>query len=184
MSWNIFVYAEVKNKKDTEWKPLIENCVCDDFKYYDAGYVDEMLRMKASESSHPSVKELSTGVYGTEFIVSYCYLKDLRSHYYNIIKNFKTKLSAIYIALGMSSLCIEDDEYFNEDEFNDYENDNSDKSFPWIKYMTFPVNKKMFSDLAMSLNEYNKAHQVLGMCDTIASMCEYDDEVRLTFATL
>ena len=51
--------------------------------------------------------------------------------------------------------------------------------------MTFPVNKKMLSELAMYLHKHDKALQMIGICDTVSSMCEnYDDEVRLLFATL
>lgn len=183
MSWNIFVYAEVKHKGSDTWEPLVNGCVCDDFKYYDDSYCEEMCRMKASEASHPSVKELSCSSYGIDFSVNYCSLKELREHYMNIIDKFKAKLSAIYTALGVSSLSLDDEDYYDEDEFND--ESKSDGLFPWIKYMTFPVNKRMFLDISSSLHLYQKANQVLGMCDTISSMCEnYDDEIRLLFATL
>jgi hypothetical protein len=33
MSWDIYMYAEVKGKTDTEWKPLCDKCLSDNFKY-------------------------------------------------------------------------------------------------------------------------------------------------------
>lgn len=185
MSCDIYMYAEVKGRNDTEWKPLCDKCVCDNFEYYSECYLDGLPRMKASEASHPTVKALSDQGFGGEFHVCYCDLKDLRRHYCSIVDNFNTHLKAVYSALGVSGLCIDDDDYLcDEDEYVE-SNIDVDKANPWVKYMTFPVNKKMLSDLAMYLHKSNKAFQVIGICDTISSMCEnYDDEVRLLFATL
>lgn len=185
MSWDIYMYAEVKGSKDTEWKPLCDACVCDNFKYYSEGFTDELPSMRADEAVHPAVKFLADNGFGGTFHVGYCTLKELRRHYYNVVENFNTHLKAVYSALGVSGLCIEDEDYWCDDEDEADSNVDVDKSNPWVKYMTFPVNKKMLSDLAIYLHKYNKALQVLGICDTLSSMCKnYDDEVRLLFATL
>lgn len=186
MSWDICVYAEVRNdEKYPEWKPLIDKCVCDNFKYYNDGFTDELPRMKASDAAHPYVKSLNNQIYGGEFYVNYCSLKELRSHFSKIVDVFNTKLKAVYSALGVSTLCIDDDEYWcDEDEDADSNVDVSNAN-PWVKYMTFPVNKRMLNDLAMSIHQYNRALQMIGFCDTISSMCEnYNDEVRLLFAIM
>lgn len=184
MSWNIFVYAEVRNKKDHEWKPLTDKCICDDFKFYGADFCDDLPRMKAIDAVHPSVKSLSNEIYGGEFHVGYCTLSEMRKHYSNIIDNFNTQLKAVYSALGVSNLCIDDEDYWCDEDDEAESNVDVNNSNPWVKYMTFPVNKKMLTELAIGFHTYNRAMQVLGMCDTISSMCEYDDEVRLLFATL
>jgi hypothetical protein len=187
MSWDIYVYAEVKNDdKFPDWKPLCDRCVCDNFKYYNEGFTDELPKMNASESSHPSVKNLQNEIYGcSEFKVCYCSLKTLRNHYNSVVENFNTHLRAVYSALGVNGLCIEDGNYWHDDEEDVDSNMDVDQSNPWVKYMTFPVNKTMLSDLAVYICKYAKALQVIGMCDTLSSMCEnYNDEVRLIFATL
>lgn len=186
MSWDIYVYAEVRNKdKFPDWKPLCDRCVCDNFKYYNEGFTDELPIMNASESSHPSVKSLVNEICGSEFKVNYCSLKELRNHYHNIVENFNTHIKAVYSALGVSGLCIEDYDYWHDENEDIESNVEVDQSNPWVKYMTFPINKKMLSDLALYLHNYAKALQVIGMCDTISSMREnYNDEVRLIFATL
>lgn len=186
MSWDIFVYAEIRpnssNGKSFEWKPLVDKCICDNFKYFNDGFTDELPRMKASESSNPTVRALADGNFGGEFYVNYCSLKEIRKHYFNIIDNFNTHIKAVYSALGVSNLYIEDEDYWCDEDDTD---ESTNESNPWVKYMTFPVNKKMFAELAVYMRQYNKALQVIGMCDTISSMCEnYDDEVRLTFAIL
>jgi hypothetical protein len=178
------MYAEVKGKTDTEWKPLCDKCISDNFKYYSEGYVDTLPHMKAKDAVHPTVKNLSIQGFDGDFSVCYCSLNELRCYYSNIIDNFNTHLKAVYSALGINNLCIEDEDYWCDDD-EDMEQDTADKSNPWVRYMTFPINKKMLSDLAVYIHKYNKALQVMGICDTITSMCEdYDDEVRLLFATL
>ena len=185
MSWDIYMYAEIRNKDSQEWKPLCDRCICDNFKFYGMDFCDSIPRMKAKDSSHPYVKELSVGGFGQDFTVGYCYLKELRKFFSSKIDNFNTQIKAVYSALGVSSLCIDDEEYWcDEGDESEYTNDTANAN-PWVKYMTFPVNKKMLCELAAALHEYNKAMQVMGICDTISSMCEnYDDEVRLLFATL
>ena len=168
MSWDIYMYAEVKGSKDTEWRPLCNSCVCDNFKYYNEGFTDELPSMKASDAVHPTVKELADNGFGGTFRVGYCTLKELRHHYYNVIENFNTHLKAVYSALGVSGLCIEDNDYWHDEDDEADSNVNlADESNPWAKYMTFPVNKKMLSDLAVYLHKYNKALQVLGICAII-----------------
>lgn len=185
MSWNIFVYAEVKRKGSAEWRPLTNSAVCDDFKYYKDDFYDELPRMKAADAVHPMVKELGNDkCWDADFYVSYCDLKDLRKHYVVEANTFNTKLKSVYAALGVDIICIDDEDYWCNDEVAESESE-YDKSNPWVKYMTLPVNKKMLTDLAASFHTYNKAMQILGFCDTIASMCEnYDDDVRLLFAML
>lgn len=190
MSWDIYVYAETRPNSShgefIDWKPLVDKCVCDNFKYFNDGFTDELPRMKASEATHPTVKALASNSFGGEFYVNYCSLKDIRKHYFNIIDNFNTNMKAVYSALGVSNLYIDDEDYLcdEDDEVNESV-ESSDRPNPWVKYMTFPVNKKMFAELAMYMHKYNRALQVIGMCDALSSMCEnYDDEIRLIFAVL
>lgn len=179
MSWDIYVYAEVRHKDSSEWSPLFDRCVCDNFKCYNDEFIDKLPRMSASNSSHPAVKSLADNGFNGEFNVNYCSLNDLKDHYFNIIDKFNTHIEAVYSALGVGNLYSAD----YEDSYDEPRYDN--KSNPWVKYMTFPVNKSMFSDLTERIDKYAMALQVIGMCDTLSSMCEnYDDEVRLTFAIL
>jgi len=185
MSWNIFIYAEVKSKKETDFKPLVIPAICDDFKFLDVDFVCSLPTMSAKNSTHPTVKDLDNGLYGSDFTVQYCTVKDLRKYYHNIIDDFKIKCKAVYLALGLK-VDLSEDWYDVSDDYCDDDNDCNKSCMcnMWNK-MTFPVNKEMFRDLLNTMEKCHKAYQVLGMCDTIESMCEnYDDEVRLTFATL
>lgn len=180
MSWNIFVYAEIKEKDTTEWKPLVIPAVCDDFKYFKDEFVDELPCMSAKDSSHPSVQNLSTGLYEGDFKVQYCTAKELRKHYYGLIEKFNTIFKATCLALGLK-VNFDYDWYDIEDLSDECD---SNKQCIWDK-MTFPVNREMLRDLTTALYQCQKAYQVVGMCDTIESMTgNYDDEVRLIFATL
>lgn len=184
MSWDIYVYAEVKHKDSEKWEPLIDRCVCDNFKWYNDGFTEDLPRMKASDSLHPTVKSLASQGFG-EYYVNYCSLKEIKSHYINIADKFNTLLKAVYSALGVSNLYIDDEDYWCDEDECIESNTCADESNPWAKYMTLPINKKMMSELAMYIHKYSKAMQVIGMCDTLASMCEnYDDEIRLIFAIL
>ena len=187
MSWNIYVYAEVRNlDKSSNWEPLTDKCLCDNFKHYDADFASELPRMKASESVHPSILKIAADYNGDNFYVSYCLLSELRKHCCSIIDKFNTHIKAVYAALGIGDLCIDqyDDEYYCDDCTD--ENDECANSInPWFKHMTFPVNKKLISNTASYLGKYSRALQILGLCDIISSMCDnYNDEVRLIFATL
>lgn len=180
MSWNIFVYAEVKEKDKSKWKPLVIPAVCDDFKYFKDDFIDELPCMSAKDSCHPSVQNLSTGLYEGDFKVQYCNIKELRKHYYELIEKFNTIFKATYLALGLK-VNFDDDWYDIEDSSDEY---NNPTQCIWDK-VTFPVNREMFKDLIAALHQCKKAYQVLGMCDTIESMTgNYNDEVRLIFVTL
>lgn len=187
MSWDIYVYAEVRNlDQSSDWKPLTDKCVCDNFKYYDADFVDELPRMKAKESVHPTIQDIANQSIGDNFYVSYCLLNELRKHCCSVIDKFNSHIKAVYSALGMNDLYIDDSE---DDYYCEYESDDDSVSTnevnPWLKHMTFPVSKKLMSDMASYMRKYSKALQVLGMCDSVSSMCDsYKDEVRLIFATL
>jgi hypothetical protein len=96
-------------------------------------------------------------------------------------------MKSVYTALGLNSMCIEDEDYWYSEEDDEDEEDKDTKKSdnPWVKYMTFPVNKKMLVDLSTSFHEYTKAVQMVGLCDTLSSMCDhYDDEIRLLFAMM
>lgn len=186
MSWNIFIYAEVKVKNDDTWKPLVVPAVCDDFKHLNDGFVDSLPCMSAKDALHPTVKSLNNGLYGcTDFKVQYCTVKELREHYCNVIKNFETQLTSVYLALGLK-VNTDDNWYDIDEDYNDSECENKCNCMcNLFSKMSFPINKEMLRDLLSSMQMCQKAYQVLGMCDTIESMCEnYDDEVRLLFATL
>lgn len=49
MSWDIYVYAEVRSKDNSEWKPLTNGCICDEFKYHDDGFYESLYTMRSSE---------------------------------------------------------------------------------------------------------------------------------------
>jgi len=180
MSWNIFVYAEVRGKNDDDWKPLVIPAVCDDFKYFNDGIIDELPYMSAKDAAHPTVKNLGDNVYGgCDFKVRYCTVRELRKHYSDVIKKMKAHLTASCLALGIR-VNLDDDDWYGVNDYddNDHVSDLFDK-------MTFPVNKELLSDLLVSICNSQKAYQVLGMCNTIESMCEnYDDDLRLLFATM
>lgn len=191
MSWNICVYAEVKGKDETEWKPLVNKCVCDDFKHYDSDFYDDLYCIKASDTSIESLKKSS--VLGGDYEVRYCDIEMFRKHYSNIINTFETEMKSVYTALGLNSMCIDDEDYWYSEDDEEDDEDEEDEEYkdikksenPWVKYMTFPVNKKMLVDLSMSFHEYTKAVQMVGFCDTLSSMCDhYDDEIRLLFAMM
>lgn len=183
MSWNIYVYAEVKGKNETEWKPLVNKCVCDDFKHYDSDFYDDLYCIKASDTSIESFKENS--VLGGDYEVKYCDIEMFRKHFSSIINTFTTEMKSVYTALGLDCMYIDDEDYWYSEE-DDEEDKNIKKSEnPWVKYMTFPVNKKMLVDLSRSFHEYTKAVHMVGLCDILSSMCDhYDDEVRLLFAMM
>lgn len=176
MSWNIYVYAEVRSKNDNEWKPLTNGCVCDEFKFYDDGFYESLYTMKPCDSSHPIVKAVADKY--SNFTFRYCYIKEVYNHYNSIIKKFTTELKTAYSALGVDSTIIDDPEYYESEE----DDCNNDSLF---RYMTFPVNKNLLIELVNSYNQYSKALKVIGMCDTITSMKEnYDDVIRLSFVMM
>ena len=192
MSWNIFIYAEVKGKNETEWKPLINKCVCDDFKNYSMDFYDELSCMKASDTSIESLRKIST--LGGDYEVKYCDIEVFRKYFSGIINKFEIEMKAVYSALGLNSVYIDDEDgwYSDEEDASDeYEEEDKGsgetrkQEYPWVKYMTFPVNKKMFVDLATSFHEYKKASKMIGLYDTLFNMSDhYDDEIRLLFAMM
>lgn len=192
MSWNIFIYAEVKGKNETEWKPLINKCVCDDFKNYSMDFYDELSCMKASDTSIESLRKIST--LGGDYEVKYCNIEVFRKHFSGIINKFEIEMKAVYSALGLNSVYIDDEDGWysdEEDDSDEYEEEDKGsgetrkQEYPWVKYMTFPVNKKMFVNLATSFYEYKKASKMIGLCDTLFNMSDhYDDEIRLLFAMM
>jgi hypothetical protein len=127
--------------------------------------------MKVSDSSHPSVNSFTD----TDK-VKFCTLTELRNHYDKIIENVLTKFKSLYLALGVSPSVI-------CDEYSEYEDSVNDDS--WIKHMTFPVNKELLYEAAVSLSTYNKASEVIGICNTLDNLKNnYNDEIRLTFITM
>jgi hypothetical protein len=195
MSWNIFIYAEVKGKNETEWKPLINKCVCDDFKNYSMDFYDDLPYMKVNETSIESLRKIST--LGGDYGVRYCDIETFRKHFSGIINKFEIEMKSVYSALGLKSMCIDDEDFWyseEEDEIDEYEEGDKDEGenkesrkqeYPWVKYMTFPVNKQMFVNLATSFHEYKKASKMLGLCDTLFNVSDhYDDEIRLLFAMM
>ena len=202
MSWNIFIYAEFKSKNDLDWKPLVQHCVCDNFKYYDDDFYDSLYSMNAEDTSIESLKKIDENVGGNDkFSVRYCDINLFRNHYNNIINNFNSELKTVYTALGINSICLDEEAYWcldeEEDCDEDYDNEddseekiektknNNNLNNPWIKYMTFPVNKKLLVNLSYSFKSYTKAVEMINLCDTLSCMSEhYDDEIRLIFAVL
>lgn len=169
-----------KRKDKSEWKPLVIPAVYDDFKYFKDDFIDDLQCMSAKDSSHPSVQNLSTGLYEGDFKVQYCTIKELRKHYFSIVEKFNTIFKTAYLALGLKA-DFDDDYYDIEDLYDECDNR---KQCIWDK-MTFHVNREIFRDLIAALYNCQKAYQVLGMCDTIESMTgDYNDEVRLIFAIL
>ncbi len=185
MSWNIYIYAEVKGRNETEWKPLVNKCVCDDFKHYDSDFYDDLYCIKASETSIDSLRKINQeSSFGNSYEVRYCNIDMFRKHLSSIINTFITEMKSVYTALGLDCMCIDDEDYWYSEEDDEDEEDKDTKKSdnPWVKYMTFPVNKKMLVDLSTSFHEYTKAVQMVGLCDMLSSMCDhYDDEIRLLF---
>lgn len=193
MSWNIYIYAEVKGKNDTEWKPLTKNCVCDNFKHYKDCFYDEMEMMNSKDTSIENLKNIDQNLFpNEEYNIKYCNIDSFRKYYNNIINSFDTEMKSIYTALGID-LCIEDGYYYSDtdedieesyDDDNDLKNKIEIKNY-WLKNMTFPVNKKLFINITMSFNDYIKALEMLSLCNTLCTMCDnYDDEIRLIFAVM
>ena len=177
MSWNIYVYAETKSNNG-EWEPLTEQCVCDDFKYLDVDFFDNLPSMPACDTVHPAFNVMcNSDIYG-DFRVRYCALEDLRSHYCNIIDSFNVQLRTAYLALGLRVNL--DDEWY--DVQDDYDGCNNVAA---RDVMTLPVSKEVFKDLLSTLSLCNKAYQAIGLCDTIDSMRKnYNDSVRLLFVEM
>jgi len=168
MSWNIYLFAEISSDSMKTWKPLTDKCVCDNFKYYDNDFYDSLPYMKVSDSSHPSVNS-----FADTDKVKFCTLTELRNHYNKIIESILTRFRSLYLALGVSTSVICAD-------YSEYEDSGNDDS--WIKRMTFPVNKELLYDAALSLSVYNKASEVIGICNTLDNLKnDYNDEIRLTF---
>lgn len=183
MSWNIYIYAEVKAKDEIEWKPLVNKCVCDNFKHYDSDFYDDLYCIKASDTSIESFKK--SGALSGDYEVRYCDIGMFRKHFSSIINTFETEMKSVYMALGLNSMCIDDEDYWYSEEDDDEDKDIKKSENPWVKYMTFPVNKKMLVDLSKSFREYTKAVHMVGFCDTLSSICDhYDDEIRLLFAMM
>lgn len=178
MSWNIYVYAETKSNNG-EWEPLTERCVCDDFKYLDVDFFDSLPSMSVSDTAHHAVNTVCRNdIYG-DFRVHYCTLEDLKSHYSNIIDGFNVQLRTAYLALGLRAN-LNDEWYDVQDGYDDGNSVTTARDM-----MTFPVNKEVFKDLLSTLSLCNKAYQVIGLCDTIDSMCEnYNDSIRLLFVEM
>lgn len=197
MSWNIYIYAEVKGENDTDWKPLTKNCVCDNFKYYKDYFYDEMEIINTNDTSIECLKNIDQNLFpNEEYTIKYCSIESFREHYNNIINTFDTEIKSLYTALGID-LYIEDGYYYsdtnedtNEDIEESYDNNNDLKNKIeiknyWLKNMTFPVNKKLFTNITMSFNDYIKALEMLSLCNTLCNMCDnYDDEIRLIFAVM
>lgn len=170
MSWNIYIYAEVKSKNDGVWKPLTNKPVFDSFKEYrDSFYDSEIGSIDVNEVTIDTVKDLLDG----SQIIKCCNLKDFTRHYSEAAENYIAFQSSVHIALGLDEVDVCEDPYYTE------------KDCPWVKYMTFPVNKRLIDDLSIRFESYWKAERMLALSDFLYSMCDsYDDEIRLLFVVM
>lgn len=170
MSWNIYIYAEVKSKNADAWKPLTNRPVHDFFKEYRDGFYDnEIGSIDLSEVSIDTVKDVLDG----QQIIKCCSLKDFTRHYNEVAENYIALQSSVYTALGLDEGDVCEDPYYTE------------KDCPWVKYMTFPVNKRLIDDLSIRFESYWKAERMLALGDILYSMCDnYDDEIRLLFVVM
>jgi len=175
MSWNIYVYAEVKHGGSDKYVELINRSLFDDYKSYSDDFYDELPQMAASNTSISTVNSLEGPMPGLDVNVRYCSLDDFFAHYSHIVDISKEKIKIIYKALGLN-LVDEDDELYCS---HCYEDDEFSKD-----RMTLPVNKDLMCDFVTILNELNKATAMLGFCKVVGSMCQYDDKVRLVFVVL
>ena len=163
---------------------------------YSMDFYDDLFYMKASETSIESLKKIST--LGGDYEVKYCDIETFRKYFSGIINKFEIEMKSVYLALGLNSIYIDDCEdcWYSEEEDDSDEYEEVDKGdgenkesrkqeYPWVKYMTFPVNKKMFVNLATSFHEYKKASEMIGLCNTLYNMSDkYDDEIRLVFTMM
>lgn len=176
MSWNIYIYAEKFDSDTSTWKPLSEQCICDSFKYYDdynCEFYHSIPEIATNEISCKSLKDINCSV-------RWCLLSDFKSHFTSKVDSFITQVKTLYSALGVSSSCIDDeccDDYFIPDEEQTYQ----DKCKCILNKMTFPVNKNLLYEMANSFREYSKSMEMIGLCNVISSMIDYNDKVRLLF---
>lgn len=179
MSWNTYVYAEVKHESSDQWLPLTDRCLCENFKYYDDYFCACMDSIHTEDVVHPEAKSyLENNNYSS---VKSCGLEAFRSHYEDALKAFQFKLKSVYSALGVP-LFMDEDECYVQDA--DFESETFDKREAWWQYMTFPINKLMMGELALSIPAVTKAYQMIGLCNTIISMADYSDKIRLLFVNM
>lgn len=183
MSWNIYVYAEFYDKHSNTWQPLLEGSIFNNFKWYDDCFYDSMNNICVDSISQPEIKALANDNMLPRNTVKGCSLDEFRRHYEAIASEFDIKLKSAYSALGVR-LCIEDDEYYTDDEDernNDTSNVGSDYLF---KRMTFPVNKELMNDIAISFGRVQKAYEMLGFASTLESLSRSDCDIRLLFVMM
>lgn len=180
MSWDIYMYAEVKKSGCDKWEPLMQDALSDGFKYLNDGFIDTLPTMKASETEHPSIISMNDAVYLHDFAVKYCSIKELQQHFEHVIDQFNIQIKLVYSALGLN-IDNDDDDYI---QLDDYYEDSCSKCQSLFDKMTYPVNKELLITLASMCSACQKANRVLGICNVIYNMCSEDDEIRLLFATL
>lgn len=176
------MYAEVKHPNSDKWEPITDKPLLDCFKYFNDEFYEEFDRIKTKDVSIESLRKFADDGDYFEY-TKVCSLDKFRSHYNHIIDEFNTKLKSVYAALG-APLYLDDDECYVMDSDCNEDDNNKSRSDYWFKRMTFPVNKDLMNDLAISLNNVQRAYQMLGICTSISSMVDYNDEVRLLFIVL
>lgn len=181
MSWNIYIYAEHRKDSNSEWEPVTNKCLFDNYKHYRDDLYDSMNRMAAKSSSIKPIIELSSNSFNDDLAVNYCELSQFVDHYSQIVDKFMIELRSVYLALGLN-LMYDDYDCYSENP-TDYEDSNTQKSI--FDEMTYPVNKNMFHNLSALIYKLNDANQMIGLSKTIYSLLDnWDDQVRLVFVTV
>lgn len=181
MSWNIYIYAEHRKDSNSEWEPVTNNCLFDNYKHYRDDLYDNMSRMSAKSSSIRSVIELSSNSFNDNLTVNYCELDKFVDHYKQIVDKFMIELRSVYLALGLN-LTYDDYECCSENQTYCEDSDTAKSIF---SEMTYPVNKNMFHSLSALAYKLNDANQMIGFSKTVYSLLDnWSDQVRLLFVTI
>lgn len=178
MSWNIYIYAEKFDNETSTWNQLCERCLCDNFKYYDDydEFYNSLTIVANNEVSYKFLKEY-------DYKIRFCMLSDFKSYFTSKVDSFITQIKLLYSALGVNNTCIDDecsDDYFIADD--EQCSQNSCKCI--LNKMTLPVNKNLFYELANAFREYTKSIEMIGLCNIVSNMVDYNDKVRLLFVIL
>lgn len=183
MSWNIYIYAETKSKGSDEWKPLYDKPLFESYKLYKDDFYDSFKNIKASDCSINDVKTIQPTLFNTsaDIMVKCCSLHDFTEHYKTVVNNFNLKLRSAYLALDLG-ITVDYDDIYVEQEFESEDSDNNENIL--FSRMTNPVSKKLMIDLANSFNNLSKAHEMIGLANTVYSMTPYGNSTRLIFAVM
>lgn len=164
MSWNIWLYAEIKGVSDTKWVGLsnedfcthaedflpstetIKSNIIDDYDMIQYDDLSDEVKSKWSQNGGAAFREVP--------------LETLRSMCHQAIDKFESEYQLILESLGMVVTDDGDDVYVNAHD------ENARKQTP----LTYPINKVLLERLHNSKKLADKARGMLGILDAINTL--------------